>query len=406
MIKMLSVAAIVAILIAMIMKMLPEAVFFLFTFIPLRQNAGGYHTRHRITCAIMSVFIYIFVLIIIKNFEFNALMQIFLCFIDSLIILCFAPVENENNELDDKDKQIYKMRTLNILILESLAFSILFIGNSTVLEWYNNYVCNSCNNVVEHWETAEYYNEYNVNCMRYRIWNLMMMRYQSCSEIETCIQQRFRNKSDSVEVFVWNSAESFINDVPEKTDLDILFLDIELPEKNGVDVGYYIRESMMNVGMHIIYISSKTSYALDLFDIHPYNFFVKPLSCEKICSEIEKLLQLDRQDKRFFTYIYNKSQYKVLYGNIIYLKSDKHQINIICSDSEKRYVGKLKQELNRLPVYFVMVNQSIVVNIRHIKEFLLNEIVMDNGDYIAISKNYRKSFNMQILDLQMEQDNI
>lgn len=129
MIKMLSVAAIVAILIAMIMKMLPEAVFFLFTFIPLRQNAGGYHTRHRITCAIMSVFIYIFVLIIIKNFEFNALMQIFLCFIDSLIILCFALVENENNELDDKDKQIYKMRTLNILILESLAFSILFIGN-------------------------------------------------------------------------------------------------------------------------------------------------------------------------------------------------------------------------------------------------------------------------------------
>ena len=59
-------------------------------------------------------------------------------------------------------------------------------------------------------------------------------------------------------------------------------------------------------------------------------------------------------------------------SNIIYLKSDKHQINIICSDSEKRYVGKLKQELNRLPVYFVMVNQSIVVNIRHIKEFLLN----------------------------------
>ena len=160
--------------------------------------------------------------------------------------------------------------------------------------------------------------------MRYRI-GICDDEISTCSEIETCIQQRFRNKSDSVEVFVWNSAESFINDVPEKTDLDILFLDIELPEKNGVDVGYYIRESMMNVGMHIIYISSKTSYALDLFDIHPYNFFVKPLSCEKICSEIEKLLQLDRQDKRFFTYIYNKSQYKVLYGNIIYLKSDKVQ---------------------------------------------------------------------------------
>ena len=102
--------------------------------------------------------------------------------------------------------------------------------------------------------------------MRYRI-GICDDEISTCSELETCIQQCFRNKSDSVEIFVWNSAESFINDVPEKTDLDILFLDIELPEKNGVDVGYYIRESMMNVGMHIIYISSKTSYALDLFDI-------------------------------------------------------------------------------------------------------------------------------------------
>ena len=46
--------------------------------------------------------------------------------------------------------------------------------------------------------------------MRYRI-GICDDEISTCSEIETCIQQRFRNKSDSVEVFVWNSAESFIN---------------------------------------------------------------------------------------------------------------------------------------------------------------------------------------------------
>ena len=126
MIKMLSVAAIVAILIAMIMKMLPEAVFFLFTFIPLRQNAGGYHTRHRITCAIMSVFIYIFVLIIIKNFEFNALMQIFLCFIDSLIILCFAPVENENKKIDKSDRLKFKIISISITFIEIILSMFIY----------------------------------------------------------------------------------------------------------------------------------------------------------------------------------------------------------------------------------------------------------------------------------------
>lgn len=241
--------------------------------------------------------------------------------------------------------------------------------------------------------------------MRYRI-GICDDEISTCSELEIYIIECFKEKNDNVEVLVWNSAETFIEDVPAKIHVDILFLDIELPEKSGVDVGHYIREEMSDAGMHIIYISSKTSYALQLFDIHPYNFLVKPISREKVCLEIEKLLQLDRQDRRFFTYFYNKNQYKVLLGDILYFMSDKHHINIICTDGKKEYVGKLKQELSNLPARFVMVNQSVIVNLRHIKEFLVTELVMDNGDRVAISKNYRKAFNMKMLEMQMEWDNI
>lgn len=241
--------------------------------------------------------------------------------------------------------------------------------------------------------------------MRYRI-GICDDEISTCSELEKYILECFKDKIDNVEVLVWNSAETFMEDVPAKTYVDILFLDIELPGKNGVDVGYYIRESMSDAGMHIIYISSKTSYALKLFDVHPYNFLVKPIIQEKVCLEIEKLLQLDRQDRRFFTYFYNKNQYKVLLGDILYFKSEKHHINIICTDGRKEYVGKLKQELENLPASFVMINQSVIVNLRHIKEFLVTELVMDNGDNVAISKNYRKAFNMKMLEMQMEWDKI
>lgn len=241
--------------------------------------------------------------------------------------------------------------------------------------------------------------------MRYRI-GICDDEISTCSILEKYIVDFFKEKDDNVEVFVWNSAETFMEDVPVKTHVDILFLDIELPEKNGIDVGYYIRESMLDIGMHIIFISSKISYAMDLFNIHPYNFLVKPISKKKIHYEIEKLLQLDGQDRRFFTFFYNKNQYKVLLGNILYFMSDKHHINIICTDGRKEYVGKLKQELVKLPANFVMINQSVIVNLRHIKEFLASDLVMDNGDNVAISKNYRKEFNMKILEMQMEKDNV
>ena len=80
--------------------------------------------------------------------------------------------------------------------------------------------------------------------MRYRI-GLCDDEISTCSVLEKYIIDCFKEKGDNVEVFVWNSAESFIEDVPQKTCLDILFLDIELPGKNGIDVGYYIRESIV-----------------------------------------------------------------------------------------------------------------------------------------------------------------
>lgn len=76
----------------------------------------------------------------------------------------------------------------------------------------------------------------------------------TCSELENYIIDYFRYTTDNVDVHVWKSAEAFINDVPDKVNIDILFLDIELPGKNGIDVGHYIRETLSDAGMHIIYI--------------------------------------------------------------------------------------------------------------------------------------------------------
>jgi len=119
MFQMLSVSMMVALAIALCMKMLAEAVVFLLVLIPLRQNAGGYHAKHKTTCAIMSMLIYICSLIII---------QLFLCLIDSYVIMYFSPVENINNELDDKEREVYKNRTRNILIFELLIYMLLFVS--------------------------------------------------------------------------------------------------------------------------------------------------------------------------------------------------------------------------------------------------------------------------------------
>ncbi|MGN0318655.1 MAG: LytR/AlgR family response regulator transcription factor [Lachnospira sp.] len=203
---------------------------------------------------------------------------------------------------------------------------------------------------------------------------------------------------DTVEIEVWNSAESLMADVPSKTDIDILFLDIELPKLNGVDVGKYIRKVCANEGMHIIYISSKTSYAMELFKIHPYDFLLKPIDGKVICETIENLLMLCGKDKRFFTYYYCRHSNRVLLGNILYLKSDRKHIKLVMTYTTHEYVGKLKDELTKLPSNFVMVGQSYIINLNHVHECFLDHIEMDNGDVIKISRDYRNSFSIKLIE--------
>lgn len=145
----------------------------------------------------------------------------------------------------------------------------------------------------------------------------------ACSQLENIVIDISGNIAEEIEVYVWKNGKDFIEDISDKIRPDILFLDIEMDGYNGIQVGEYIRKELEDMDMNIIYISSKTSYAMNLFKIHPFDFVVKPFNrdgIEKIIAEIMKLRGLD---KGVFLYQSHKKSYRVALGNILYFESDK-----------------------------------------------------------------------------------
>ena len=221
----------------------------------------------------------------------------------------------------------------------------------------------------------------------------------TCSELENILINYFKVSGLNVQVNVWNCAEDFMRDVPLKAKVDLLFLDIELPNYNGIYVGEYIRNDINNYAMHIIYVSSKTNYAMELFKIHPYDFIIKPIDKEKVIKNVSKLLELDEQDNNYFVYEYNRIKNKIHYGDIVYFESDRKHIKIICSDGTERiFVGKLVELIDKLPFNYVMVAQSFIINIRHIRMFKKDSCIMDNGCCINIGRKYKDAFNIKMIE--------
>ena len=103
-----------------------------------------------------------------------------------------------------------------------------------------------------------------------------------CSGLEEQIYFIASELSIKADVAVWYSGESVLNDLHKGAQLDLIFLDIELVQADGILVGKFIRNEMEDIHTHIVYISSKQTYAMQLFKIQPLDFLVKPISSEQI----------------------------------------------------------------------------------------------------------------------------
>jgi len=103
----------------------------------------------------------------------------------------------------------------------------------------------------------------------------------TCAFIENMLSQCAAQKAIPMNVRVWYTGEGLRNYLADGGHLDILFLDIELFKMTGIEVGSYIRNELDNMGLQIIYISGKPSYAQQLFKTQPMDFLVKPITQER-----------------------------------------------------------------------------------------------------------------------------
>lgn len=97
------------------------------SYIAIRTSAGGHHAGSPMRCYINSTIIISVLLAIIKWIPFQRAVSVVMLAVASIFIWITAPVETENNQLDETEKSIYRRRTRAILIIEIVAFGICMI---------------------------------------------------------------------------------------------------------------------------------------------------------------------------------------------------------------------------------------------------------------------------------------
>jgi len=220
------------------------------------------------------------------------------------------------------------------------------------------------------------------------------------AELERTLIDIFSKLSVEHEIEVFFTGEELCRAIESGSHYDLIFLDIEFAQNgiNGVEVGRLIRDVHDNHMVSIVYMSRVKSYALELFDIQPFNFLVKPLKHEKIEEVIRKYLKVSGLWSETFTYKIGHDLSKVQIKDIVYIESHDKKLILHHADGRKdEFYGSIRTVYQKQlkPFGFLFIHTSYIVNYDYVSAFKVNQVFLsDRVTLLPISK-HRKSEVMQ-----------
>lgn len=204
------------------------------------------------------------------------------------------------------------------------------------------------------------------------------------------LEQYAKESGTGIKVLPFNDGKELLENY--KTETDLIFLDIEMGDMDGVTAAKRIRELDENVG--IIFLTSYTRYALRGYTVGALNYIIKPIHYVRLKRELERFLEKRRKDPGEFIVVSNENgKFKVLMKDLKYIETDNGRV-ILHTSAKKIPVNKSMKELEELlpAATFQRCHTSFIVNMDYIDCTKKLEIQLLDGTVLPISQPKRKRF--------------
>lgn len=177
----------------------------------------------------------------------------------------------------------------------------------------------------------------------------------------------------------------------EETPVDVLFLDINMPDLNGLD---FVR-SMTNPPL-VVFTTAYSEYALDGYEVEAVDYLLKPFGMGKVMAAANKVRKrLEAKQEETDDVIFLKTDYKVVrvaLRQIVYVEGMSEYLRFHLAGQARPVVSLLsmKKLEERLDGHgFMRIHKSFIVSLRHIVEVERASVKLDTGCELSVGPTYR-----------------
>lgn len=174
--------------------------------------------------------------------------------------------------------------------------------------------------------------------------------------------------------------------------VDLLFLDIQMPEITGVEF-----KKIISPDVKVIFTTAYSEYALESYDLNAVDYLLKPITFQRFLQAVEKVKHKNTTIEVVSDtdYLFVKTEYrhqKLFFSDILFLKGLSDYVAIQTKDGKVLTLQNMKDFEQVLPKNkFIRVHKSYIVSLEHIEYIERNRIIIQ-GEYIPIGATYKDAF--------------
>ena len=182
-----------------------------------------------------------------------------------------------------------------------------------------------------------------------------------------------------------------------KSDADVILMDIEMGEENGVEISSEITELLSDI--KIIFVTGyRDEYVEKLFlQVKPFGILSKPVDNDVLRELLLQAESID-QDNKILAIKYKNIVSNIRINDIIYIESYKRVAYIHTINGEEQCYLTLDDLEEKLPDTFVRCHKSYLVNMKCIARFTANKFILKDGTEITVSRTKLSEARKQYFD--------
>lgn len=198
-----------------------------------------------------------------------------------------------------------------------------------------------------------------------------------------------------IQTDVYHASMDFLEEYHSQ--YDVIFLDIEMPGEDGLEVAHEIRKKDTAVG--IIFVTNIAQYAIHGYEVNAIDFIVKPVGYFLFTEKLEKAMRFAKRRSKHDLVVNDEGGiYRIPIEEVFYIKKDRNDLIYYTSQGELRERGTIRMMKEKLAgLSFEECNSGCLVNLSRVRRIGKEDIMV--GDFsVPLSRRMKKQFTQSYID--------